>query len=111
MTDQDVDRDEDWVPLVRAAHEAGVPITTIRDWYRTGAIESMATPEGQRLVRLSQALEQATGRGSSRGRSATQRPSQTPEEIQAEVEAIATRTRAVAELQEAARERMEDPSK
>lgn len=96
---------QDWVTLHRASREVGVPVTTIRDWFRGGVIDSTVGADGQRLVLLSQAMQQATGLGSERSRRAAQRPARTPEQLEAEVEAIAERTRAVSELQEVARER------
>ena len=96
---------QDWVTLHRASREVGVPVTTIRDWFRSGAIDSTVGQDGQRLVLMSQVMQQATGLGSDRSRRSTQRPARTPEQLEAEVEAIAERTRAVSELQEVARER------
>ena len=100
--------DQDWVSLTRAANEVAVPVTTIRDWLRSGVIESTTTRDGQRLVRMSQAIEHATGLSSHRGR-ALSRPARTPEQLEAESAAIAERNRAVVELQGMARDRTEDP--
>jgi hypothetical protein len=96
---------EEWIGLERASSEAKVPKTTIRGWYRSGAIESTTSADGQRLVLLSEVLGQATGTG--RVRAPEAGPAMTPERIRAETEAIATRSRFVNELQDIARARLE----
>ena len=93
--------------LSRASKDVGVPMTTIRDWYRVGDIDTTTTRDGQRLVRSSQVHQRATGLAD-RGRSAP-RPSRTQEQIETEADAIAERSRAVVELQGVARDRLEDP--
>jgi hypothetical protein len=97
---------EEWIGLERASSEAKVPPTTIRGWYRSGAIESTSSADGQRLVLLSQVLSQASG-GAGHARPLESRPTMTPERIQAETKAIATRSRFVNELQDIARARLE----
>jgi hypothetical protein len=52
-----------WVPLARAETEAGVSRSTLRAWYRSGAIPSriVDSPNGpQRLVPLDAVLERAS---------------------------------------------------
>jgi hypothetical protein len=52
-----------WVPLGRAEAEAGVSRSTLRSWYRSGAIPSRIVdgPNGpQRLVPLDAVLERAS---------------------------------------------------
>ena len=54
-------REQDWVTLEEAAETVKISLTTLRDWYRKGAVESMSSAEGRRLVRLGQVQERATG--------------------------------------------------
>jgi hypothetical protein len=98
---------EEWIGLERASSEAKVPATTIRGWYRSGAIQSTTSADGQRLILLSEVLGQATGAGPGRVRAPEAGPVMTPERIRAETEAIATRSRFVNELQDIARARLE----
>jgi predicted site-specific integrase-resolvase len=49
-----------WVSLAEAAREVGVSMTTIRDWYRSGVIESKTGPSG-RVVDVEQVRQQAMG--------------------------------------------------
>jgi hypothetical protein len=53
--------EQDWITLQDASQRTKVPLTTIRDWYRSGAIDASTAPQGHRLVRLSQVEQQATG--------------------------------------------------
>ena len=98
---------EEWIGLHQASAEADVPVTTLRDWYRSGAIESISDTDGRRLVLLSEVLREATGRDPRRRKQA--RPVKTSEELERETESIAARTRAVNELQDIARQRLQDP--
>jgi hypothetical protein len=98
---------EEWIGLEQASSEAKVPPTTIRGWYRSGAIESTSSADGQRLVLLSQVLSQASGAGTGHTRPRETGPAMTPERLQAETRAIATRSRFVNELQDIARARLE----
>ena len=97
---------QDWVTLENAALEAKVPTTTIRDWYRSGAIEATTAPEGHRLVRISQVHEQATGLRREAGKMPSPRVSQ-PAGFRPDAEAVASINQAVQELQDLARERLE----
>ena len=97
---------QDWVTLEDAALDAKVPTTTIRDWYRSGAIEATTAPEGHRLVRRSQVHEQATGLRRELGKVPSQRVSK-PAGFLPDAEAVASINQAVHELQDLARERLE----
>jgi excisionase family DNA binding protein len=97
---------QDWVTLEEAALEAKVPTTTIRDWYRSGAIEATTTREGHRLVRRSQVHEQATGLRREAGKVASPRVIQ-PAGFRPDAEAVASINQTVQELQDLARERLE----
>ena len=70
----------DWVTLREAAREAGVSVSTLRNWYRKGLIESRAA-EGsngpQKMVRRLEVLERAN-KGGSRPRGAGDPP---PEQV------------------------------
>jgi predicted site-specific integrase-resolvase len=99
--------DEEWVDLHEAARTASVPVTTIRDWYRSGTIQSISDDGGRRLVLMSEVQREATGMDPARRRAA--RPVRSPEDLEAEVESIAARTKAVNDLQDIARRRLEDP--
>ena len=97
---------QDWVTLEDAALEAKVPATTIRDWYRSGAIEATTTPEGHRLVRMSQVQDQATGLRREAGKVLSPRVSR-PARFQPDAEVVASINQAVQGLQDLARERLE----
>jgi hypothetical protein len=97
---------DDWVTLEDAALEAKVPTTTIRDWYRSGAIEATTAPEGHRLVRRSQVHEQATGLRREAGKVPSPRVSQ-PAGFLPDAETVASINQAVLGLQDLARERLE----
>jgi hypothetical protein len=97
---------QDWVTLEDAALQAKVPTTTIRDWYRNGAIEATTAPEGHRLVLLSQVQEQATGLRSESGKVPSPRIT-TPAGFRPDAEAVASINQAVLGLQDLARERLE----
>jgi hypothetical protein len=101
------DRDQAWVTLQEASTVVGVPVTTIREWYRTGVIESQVSAGGERLVPLNEVQDHATGilRESKRGdKTGLLR---TAEQLQADVERESTLSRAVVELQGMARARLE----
>jgi len=100
-------REQAWVTLPEASNEVGVPMSTIRDWYRSGAIESQVSPGGQRLVSLEEVQDHATGLHHKSKRGEKSRPSRTPEQLQADVERESTLSRAVVELQGMARARLE----
>ena len=97
---------QDWVTLEEAALEAKVPATTIRDWYRSGAIEATTAPEGHRLVRRSQVYEQATGLRREAGKVPSPRLIQ-PAGFRPDAEVVASINQTVQELQDLARERLE----
>jgi hypothetical protein len=101
------DRDEAWVTLQEASTVVGVPAATIRDWYRSGLIQSQVSSGGQRLVPLEEVQDHATGirRESKRGDKSG--PPRTAEQLQADVERESTLRRAVVELQGMARARLE----
>ena len=54
------DTRREWVSLREAADIVGVPMTTIRDWSRYGAIDMQELPAG-RVVDLEQVREKAMG--------------------------------------------------
>jgi DNA-binding transcriptional MerR regulator len=57
----------EWIPLKEAAAEAGVSVSTLRNWYRKGEIDSRLDrgPHGrQRLVRKNEILDRATAKSS-----------------------------------------------
>jgi hypothetical protein len=99
-------RDEEWIGLHEASRAANVPVTTIRDWYRSGAIQSISDEAGRRLVLMSEVQREATGIDPDRGRGA--RPVRTPEELEAEMASIEARRKAVNDLQDIARRRSDD---
>ena len=49
-----------WVSVKDAAAEVGIPMTSVRDWARSGSIESKQLPDG-RLVDVQQVREKAMG--------------------------------------------------
>jgi hypothetical protein len=97
--------EQDWVTLQDASQRTKVPLTTIRDWYRSGAIDASTTPEGRRLVRLSQLEQQATGMRRETGKVPSARLIRPQAEHRPGAEAVADHT--VQELQGLARERLE----
>jgi hypothetical protein len=97
--------ERDWITLQDASQQTKVPLTTIRDWYRSGAIDASTTPEGRRLVRLSQVERQATGIQRETGKVPSARLIRPQGEHRPAAEAAADRT--VQELQDLARERLE----
>jgi predicted site-specific integrase-resolvase len=50
----------EWVSIKEAAETVGIPMTTIRDWSRFGAIETKELPGG-RVVNMQQVREKAMG--------------------------------------------------
>ena len=102
-------RDRDWVSIVEAAAAAKVPATTIRDWYRSGAIGSMTTSQGARLVSLPEVKSYARGGGQNHLRHVKGRLSRTPAEMKTDGETATNLNQTVADLQSAARDRL-DPS-
>jgi hypothetical protein len=50
----------EWVSLKEAAEQIGVSITTIREWYRSGAVDSRGQSPGV-VVDLKQVREKAMG--------------------------------------------------
>ena len=49
-----------WVPMTEAAEEVGLPLTTVRDWTRSGAIEMRELPTG-RVVDVEEVRLKAMG--------------------------------------------------
>ena len=52
----------EWVPVRSAAEEAGISVSTLRNWYRKGLIESRTSNGsngGHRMVRRTEVLERA----------------------------------------------------
>jgi hypothetical protein len=98
--------ENDWVTLEEASLCAKVPLTTIRDWYRSGAIESRYAAEGHRLVPLSQVEQQATGMQRESGKIPSARLRPAAEHLP-DAETLAAISRSVQELQDLARERLE----
>ena len=103
-------RTEDWVTLEDASQQAKVPLTTIRDWYRSGAIDASYSSDGQRLVRMSQVEQQATGMQREAGKVPSARLNRPPVEHLPDAETVAAINRSVQELQDLARERLEPQS-
>lgn len=63
--DGSVETRSEWVPLKEAAEDAGISVSTLRNWYRKGQIDSRLRtgPRGkQRLVRKTEILERASDR-------------------------------------------------
>jgi DNA-binding transcriptional MerR regulator len=63
--DGSVEPRSEWIPLKEAAEDAGVSVSTLRNWYRKGQIDSRlhTGPRGkQRLVRKAEILERASDR-------------------------------------------------
>jgi hypothetical protein len=96
----------EWVSLKEAAEQIGVNITTIREWYRSGAVDSRGQSPGV-VVDLEQVREKAMGFAARR------RPSDLQDRVadSADVRhgAAATQTSLTSdlrELQELARERV-----
>jgi transposase-like protein len=52
--------EQTWVTVDQAAREVGISPTTIRDWYRSGAVATIAHPSG-RVVDLDQVRSRAMG--------------------------------------------------
>lgn len=52
LTDPGQDSEDKWVPLKEASGVSGVPVSTLRKWYRADKIESRKDEDGRRLVRL-----------------------------------------------------------
>jgi hypothetical protein len=50
----------EWVTLREAAEDVGLPLTTVRDWTRSGAIEMREIPTG-RVVDLAEVRLKAMG--------------------------------------------------
>jgi hypothetical protein len=99
--------EQDWATLEDASRQTKVPLTTIRDWYRGGAIDASYAPEGHRLVRLSQVEQRATGMPRETGKVPSARLSRPPADHGPDVETATTINRSVRELQGLARERLE----
>ena len=100
-------RADAWVTLQEASDAVGVPTATIRDWYRSGLIESQVSAGGQRLVPLQEVQDHATGVRRESKRGDRSGPPRTSEQLQADVERESTLSRAVVELQGVARARLE----
>ena len=99
-------REQDWVTLEEAAETVKISVTTLRAWYRQGAVESTSSAEGRRLVRLCQVQERAAGliidKSSALGnRLGRKNKNKLASETAADLEL------AVSELQSLARERLE----
>jgi hypothetical protein len=101
------DRDQAWVTLQEASNVIGVPMATIRDWYRSGLIESQVSSGGQRLVPLQEVQDHATGLRRDGKRGDKSGPPRTAEQLQADVERESNLSRAVVELQGMARARLD----
>jgi hypothetical protein len=98
-----------WVTVDQAAREVGISPTTIRDWYRAGTVATIVHPSG-RVVDLDQVRSRAMGFAAPRPRQGaiTDRmhdgtgAKAHARALQAEV------TINVGELQQLARQRLED---
>jgi hypothetical protein len=101
-----VEHHQDWVTLEDAARRTLVPMTTIRDWYRSGTIDASTAPAGLRLVRMSQVREQATGMQREAGKVPSPRLGP-PAGFRPGAESVAAINQTVQELQDLARERLE----
>jgi predicted site-specific integrase-resolvase len=62
-------RERQWVTMREASQEVGVSLTTLRDWYRSGAIDTRGQSLG-RVIDLDQVRQMAMGspRGAARRR-------------------------------------------
>jgi hypothetical protein len=100
-------RDQDWVTILEAAVLSKVPATTIRDWYHSGAIGSMTTTDGARLVSLPEVKAFAGGEGKHLRSDPKGRLTRTPAQQHTHGETAATLSQAVTELQGMARDRLE----
>ncbi len=98
--------EREWVPVREAAKEVGVSVYTVRDWYRSGAIEADEDAAGK-VVRLAQVREQAVAlagkvRPALQNRIADRaRPADDKSTREAEL------TESLLELQQIARDRLE----
>ncbi len=98
--------EREWVPVREAAREVGVSVTTVRDWYQSGAVETEEYAAGK-LVRLAQVRKQAVSlagkvRPALQNRIADRaRPAKNDSTREAEL------SESVLELQQIARERLE----
>jgi hypothetical protein len=101
--------EQTWVTIDQAAREVGVSPTTIRDWYRSGTVATIAHPSG-RVVDLDQVRSRAMGFAAPRSHRAAVKnrvldgragPARAGSSTAAEV------TVNVGELQELARQRLE----
>ena len=82
----------EWIPLRDASLEAGVSISTLRNWYRKGLVDSrMETgPNGdQRLVRKDQVLARSNGQARSNGAARSATPPVEPETSGSELVPVA----------------------
>ena len=61
----------EWVSPREAAEIVGIPMTTVRDWTRSGRIDVREAPDG-RVVDLQQVRERAMGPSSARPQSGLQ---------------------------------------
>jgi hypothetical protein len=96
-----------WVTPGDAAKEVGVSVTTIRDWYRSGAIESKTGPSG-RIVDVDQVREQAMGFTAPRHKSGLQDrvADGGADHVETHAQFQAELTNTLRELQELARQRL-----
>ena len=99
-------REQDWVTLEEAAESARVSLTTLRDWYRQGAVDSTSSAEGRRLVRLGQVQERATGLSVDKSSALGNRLGRKNRTTLASETTVGLE-QAVSELQSLARERLE----
>jgi hypothetical protein len=95
----------EWASLQEAAQQVGVSLTTLREWCRSGAVETRGESDG-RVVDLAQVRDKAMGPA------APKRPSTLQDRVaDSDVEGVTqgepqrTLTRTLRELQELARER------
>lgn len=102
-------RDRDWVSVSDASAVAKVPANTIRDWYRSGVIGSMTTSQGSRLVSLPEVKSYAKGGGQNHLRHVKGRLTRTPAQMKTDGATATTLNQTVADLQSAARDRLEPP--
>jgi hypothetical protein len=98
-----------WVTVEQAAREVGISPTTIRDWYRSGTVATIAHPSG-RVVDLDQVRTRAMGFAAPRPRHVNVKDrlhDGTAPKAPSGSTRVAERTINVCELQELARQRLE----
>jgi predicted site-specific integrase-resolvase len=102
-------RERQWVTMREASQEVGVSLTTLRDWYRSGAIDTRGQSLG-RVIDLDQVRQMAMGspRGAARRRGLQDRVADAAEQARRQTLLHTPLMTNLLELQELARERSQD---